>query len=606
MPEPLARARAILKSTFGYDDFRPGQGEVVEAALRGDDLLAVMPTGSGKSMCYQLPALVDGALTVVVSPLIALMRDQVFQMRAVGVAAATLNSTSTDAEVADAWSLLRAGELRLLFVSPERLLTNGLTARLKEAGARRLAIDEAHCVSQWGHDFRPEYRDIARARAALGDVQTLAFTATADRATRDDVVERLFPRRPQVFVHSFDRPNITLRFAPKDQPRRQLSEFIERYRRESGIVYCSSRKRTEALAETLTRHGLRALPYHAGLDQGTRARHQDTFLQEDGVVMVATVAFGMGINKPDVRFVCHADMPTNVESYYQEIGRAGRDGLPADTLTLFGFDDMALRRRQIDEKDIPDERRRVERQKLEAMIALCEAPTCRRQALLAYFGEESGRCGHCDLCSGAAPVVDATVDAQKVLSAVARTGERFGAGYIADLVAGRENPAIQRNGHTALKTFGAGRDKPQGAWRTLIRQLFAAGALSETETEYPGLRLTEKGEAILFGRETIALRPETPRKASRDQRRREAGGVTDGLDASDEALFQHLRALRATIAREEGVAAFIVFPDRTLIDMARLKPVDLFAMRAVSGVGERKLAAYGARFAEAVRGFLAR
>jgi ATP-dependent DNA helicase RecQ len=606
MPESLARARAILKSTFGYDDFRPGQGEVIEAALRGDDLLAVMPTGSGKSMCYQLPALVDGALTVVVSPLIALMRDQVHQMRAFGVPAATLNSTSSEAEVDDAWRLLRAGELRLLFVSPERLLANGLAAHLKQAGARRLAIDEAHCVSQWGHDFRPEYRDIARARAALGDVQTLAFTATADRATRDDVVERLFPSRPQVFVHSFDRPNIALRFAPKDQPRRQLAKFIAGYPRESGIVYCSSRKRTEALAETLSGHGLRALPYHAGLDQGTRARNQDIFLQEDGVVVVATVAFGMGINKPDVRFVCHADMPSNVESYYQEIGRAGRDGLPADTLTLFGFDDMALRRRQIDEKDIPDERRRVERQKLEAMIALCEAPTCRRQALLAYFGEESGRCGHCDLCAGGVPVVDATVDAQKILSAVARTGERFGAGYIADLVAGRESDAMRRNGHTALKTFGAGRDKPHGSWRALIRQLFAAGAVAETDGEHPGLRLTDKGEAILFGRDTIALRPETPRRRSRDERRREATGGPDGLAASDEALFQHLRAVRAAIAREEGVAAFIVFPDRSLIDMARLKPIDLGAMRAVSGVGERKLAAYGARFAEAVREFLAR
>ena len=602
--DALARARAVLRATFGYDDFRPGQGEVVAAALAGEDLLAVMPTGSGKSMCYQLPAIVDSALTVVVSPLIALMRDQVRQMRAFGVAAATLNSTSSGEEQEEAWRLLGEGALRLLFVSPERLLVSGLAARLRQAGARRLAIDEAHCVSQWGHDFRPEYRDLARARAALGDVQTLAFTATADRATRDDIAERLFPRPPRVFVHSFDRPNIRLRFAPKDQPKRQLSEFIKVRRRESGIVYCASRRRTEVLAEALARHGIRALPYHAGLDQGTRARNQDAFLQEDGLVMVATVAFGMGINKPDVRFVCHADMPSNVESYYQEIGRAGRDGLPADTLTLFGMDDMALRRRQIDEKDVPDERRRVERRKLDAMIALCEAPACRRQALLAYFGEDSGRCGRCDLCAGAVPLADATVEAQKLLSAVARTGERFGAAYIADVVAGRETDAIRRNGHGALKTFGAGRDKPHGVWRGLIRQLFAAGALEETDSEHPGLRLTAKGEAILFGRERIALREEAPRRRLREERRREQELASGPLTAADEPLFEHLRALRAAIARREGIAAYMVFPDRTLIEMARLKPADLAALRLVHGVGERKIAAYGPAFVEAVRTFL--
>jgi ATP-dependent DNA helicase RecQ len=466
----LAAARAALKSVFGYDDFRPGQQEIISAVLSGRDVLAVMPTGSGKSMCYQLPALVEEALTVVVSPLIALMRDQVRQMASVGVPAATLNSMATEEEASEAWRLLRNGELRLLFVSPERLMADGLTARLKELGARRLAIDEAHCISQWGHDFRPEYREIARVRAALGDVQTIALTATADQATREDMVERLFPQKPQVFVHSFDRPNIALRFAAKDQPRRQLGNFLAGYKGESGIVYCSSRKRTETLAASFKDQGFRALPYHAGLEQRLRGRHQDIFLQEDGVVMVATVAFGMGINKPDVRFVCHADMPANVEGYYQEIGRAGRDGLPADTLTLYGLDDMALRRRQIDEKDVPDERRRIEQKKLEAMISLCETPSCRRQALLAYFGEASGPCGHCDVCAGKVATYDATVDAQKALSAVARTGQRFGAAYIADVLGGRETDAIRRNGHEKLKTFGVGHDRSQRVWRSLIRQ----------------------------------------------------------------------------------------------------------------------------------------
>ena len=603
MTARLAAARAALKSVFGYDDFRPGQAEIVAAVLAGQDVLAVMPTGSGKSMCYQLPALVDGALTVVVSPLIALMRDQVRQMASVGVPAATLNSMATDEEALEAWRLLRSGALRLLFVSPERLMADGLAVRLKELGARRLAIDEAHCVSQWGHDFRPEYREMARVRAALGDVPTLALTATADETTRADITERLFPKKPQVFVHSFDRPNIALRFAAKDQPRRQLGDFLGGYRGESGIVYCSSRKRTETLAAYFKDHGFRALPYHAGLDQRLRGKHQDAFLQEDGVVMVATVAFGMGINKPDVRFVCHADMPANVEGYYQEIGRAGRDGLPADTLTLYGLDDMALRRRQIDEKDVPDERRRIEQRKLEAMIALCEAPSCRRQALLAYFGEASGRCGHCDVCAGTVATYDATIDAQKALSAVMRTGQRFGAGYIADVLGGRDSDAIRRNGHHSLKTFGIGADRPQRVWRSLIRQLFAAGALEETGGEYPGLRVTGKGEAILFGRETIALRAE-PDRRPRVPRGERAAGAAGGLDAQGQDLFQHLRALRAAIARDEGVAAFIIFPDRTLLEMARLRPVDLAALRLVHGVGERKLTAFGPVFVKAIAEFL--
>jgi ATP-dependent DNA helicase RecQ len=612
MAESLARARAVLKDTFGYDDFRPGQGEIVEAALAGHDLLAVMPTGSGKSLCYQLPALVDGALTVVVSPLIALMRDQVRQMRGFGVAAATLNSSTGDDEIRETWRLLRSKELRLLFVSPERLQTEGLAARLREAGARRLAIDEAHCVSQWGHDFRPEYRSIGNVRKALGRIQTLAFTATADRVTRDDVAERLFEASPKVFLHSFDRPNIDLRFEPKDQPKRQLADFIARHRGASGIVYCASRNRTETLAESLSRHGIRALPYHAGMDQAARGRNQDTFLQEDGGVMVATVAFGMGINKPDVRFVCHADMPSNVESWYQEIGRAGRDGLPAHTLTLYGFDDMALRRRQIAEKDISDERRASEVKKLEAMIALCEAATCRRHALLAYFGEQSGpTCGHCDLCRGGVPLTDATVEAQKALSAVARTGQRFGAGYIVDILIGRETEIVRRNGHVALKTFGVGRDKPQRAWRSVLRQLFAAGALEETGGDYPGLRLTEKGEAVLFGRERMALRAEPERRPRRERERapgRERGPLVDGasvgLSPADEPLFQHLRAVRGAIARAEGVAAYMIFPDRTLIEMARLRPLDLEALRLIHGVGERKIASYGPAFVNAVGQFL--
>lgn len=602
-----SQARATLKSVFGYDDFRPGQWEVIAAALAGNDVFAVMPTGSGKSMCYQLPALVTGGLTLVVSPLIALMRDQVGQLTRAGVAAASLNSMNSESEAADAWAKLNAGDLRLLFVSPERLAGEGLVARLRRLGVARLAIDEAHCVSQWGHDFRPEYRLLAKVREALGGVPVTALTATADRQTRDDIAQQLFPKPPVTVIHSFDRPNLKLAFAPKDQPRRQIADFLKRHRGGSGIVYCSSRGRTERLAEGLREQGYKAFAYHAGMEQQERNRNQDLFLQEDGVVICATIAFGMGINKPDVRFVVHADMPGSIEGYYQEIGRAGRDGLPADTLTLYGVEDMALRRRQIDEKAIDDERRRIEHRRLSAMTDLCESALCRRSSLLAYFGEETPPCRHreaqfrCDLCAGEATLQDATLDARKLLSAVARSGQRFGAGHLADILTGTMSEAVRRQNHDGLKTFGVGNDKPKAAWAALTRKLFAAGALAEASTEHGGFRLTEKGEDILFGREPIALRADA--LPVRRGRPAERGARADGLDEGTAALFEHLRQLRLTIAREEGVAAYIIFTDRTLIAMARERPLGLDQMRGIEGVGERKLAQYGEVFADAIAGF---
>src|SRR4051812_45275087 len=419
----LSTAQALLHSVFGFNEFRPGQEEIVRAVLAGENVLTVMPTGSGKSLCYQLPALVRPGLTLVVSPLIALMRDQVRALAAAGVAAGSLNSSNEPAETSRVMDLLRKRELRLLYVAPERLARPDTVEMLAEANVTMMAIDEAHCVSQWGHDFRPEYLTLGNvARQIGGRLQTLALTATADAPTRGDIVEKLFPAvPPRVFVRSFDRPNLRLAFQTKERSSRQVLAFVRAHESESGIVYCASRRKVEELAVTLSEAGVRALPYHAGLDKRVRDTNQDSFQQDDGVVMTATVAFGMGIDKPDVRFVCHADMPSNVESYYQEIGRAGRDGLPADTLTLYGLDDMALRRRQIDEKEVPDERRRVERRKLEAMIALCEGAPCRRQSLLAYFGETSDRCGRCDLCRGGVSLIDGTVPAQKVLSAIVRT-----------------------------------------------------------------------------------------------------------------------------------------------------------------------------------------
>ena len=593
----MTQAAATLKSVFGYDSFRPGQEEIVAAVLAGKDVLAVMPTGSGKSLCYQLPAVLDGGLTIVVSPLIALMRDQVGQMASLGVEAATLNSHNDPYEAEAAWSRLESGALRLLFVSPERLAVNGFAARLGRAGARRLVIDEAHCVSQWGHDFRPEYRTLIHARVALGRLPILALTATADDATRADIAAQLFDRPPVSFLHSFDRPNIDLAFAVKDRPREQIADFLRDRKGRSGIVYTASRARAEQLAAAFAKNGHRALPYHAGLDQQVRSENQDVFLKEDGVVMVATVAFGMGINKPDVRYVVHADMPGGIESYYQEIGRAGRDGLPAETLTLYGAEDMALRRRQIAEKDISPEQKRIETKRLAAMIDLCESALCRRQALLAYFGEASDRCGHCDLCRDGASLYDATIEAQKVLSATVRTGERFGAAHLADVLTGTATDAVRRHRHDELKTFGVGKDRTKQGWQTIVRQLYAAGALAEASTEHGGFRLTEAGAAILKGGE-ISLRVVTETTGRR--RRRERGAPMADLDQPGTTLFDHLRALRLEIARKEGIAAYMVFADRTLIDMARLRPRTLSEMKLVHGVGEAKLGRYGAIFLKAI------
>ncbi len=602
-------ARAALKAVFGYDDFRPGQSEIIDWILGGEDVFAIMPTGSGKSMCYQLPAILDGGLTLVVSPLIALMRDQVRQLDALGVAAATLNAMSAESDVDEAWRLLDAGRLRLLFLSPERLANERLVERLRRAGVRRLAIDEAHCVSQWGHDFRPEYRRLAQVREALGKTQVVAFTATADKATQDDIVAQLFPRAPRILLHSFDRPNIRLNFAPKDKPRLQIDAFLARHPGDSGIIYAASRARTETLAASLSAKGHRALAYHAGLEHAERSRNQEIFLGEDGVVMVATVAFGMGINKPDVRFVVHADMPAGIESYYQEIGRAGRDDLPADALTLYGLDDMALRHRQLAEKDLGPEQRRVEQRRLSAMLDLCELAACRRQALLAYFGEASEPCGSCDLCRGGAALYDATIDAQKALSAAARTGERFGAGHLADLLVGETTEAIRRHGHGGLKTFGAGRDRSRRGWIGTIRQLFAAGALEDASAEHGGFRIAPLGEDILFGRRSITLRAPPPAATRRE--RREARGARPGAVQADlqppaAALFEHLRQVRTGLAKAEGIAAYMVFADRTLVEMAERRPADADALRALYGVGERKLERYGSVFLSEIAGFQGR
>jgi ATP-dependent DNA helicase RecQ len=604
----LAAAQQVLRTTFGFDSFRPGQAEIIETILGGDDVLTVMPTGSGKSLCYQLPALLREGLTVVVSPLIALMRNQVAQLRGYGIAAASLNSANDAGENRDVLDAIASAQLRLVYVAPERLSKPDTITLLRRAKVGLLAVDEAHCISQWGHDFRPDYLTLGALQAELGEVQTVALTATADTATRGDILDKLFRRRPAVFVHGFDRPNLRLMMQPKSGGRGQLMDFVHAHRGESGIIYCSSRKKTEELAEFLRGNGAKALHYHAGMDGAERSRNQDIFLQEDGVVMVATVAFGMGIDKPDVRFVCHANLPANIESYYQEIGRAGRDGLPANTLTLYGMGDIRLRRMQIDESESSEEQKRVDRQRLNALLSLCESPRCRRQTLLAYFGETTAACGNCDVCLDGAEVIDGTVAAQKALSAIARTGERFGTEHLVNLLIGEETDAIRKWEHQHLRTFGVGKEHTQDEWRSIFRQLHGAGIIALDITGYGRWTITDAGRHVLKGELKIDLRKDTLKRAPRRERSERAAAQAAALSMGgdvDPLLFEALKKRRLELAREQFVPAYVVFADRSLLDMARLKPTTPAEMSKVHGVGEAKLRQYGEIFLDVIRAHLA-
>jgi len=592
----MAEARAALASVFGFSAFRPGQEDVLAATLEGKDVLAVMPTGSGKSLCFQLPPIVRGGLTLVVSPLIALMRDQVAQLRALGVDAASLNSSSDADERRRVALGLRDRSLRLLYIAPERLLRDDVLATLREVSIDLLAIDEAHCVSQWGHDFRPEYLRLREVAEALGRVQTIGVTATADAPTRAEIAAKLFVRPPQIFVRSFDRPNLFLAMRPKSDATRQLIDRLSAHRGESGIVYCASRRRTEELAAEFTRIGRRALPYHAGLEHSIRTRNQDAFLREDDCIVCATIAFGMGIDKPDVRFVFHADMPSSIEAYYQEIGRAGRDGLPADTFTLYSAGDIELRRRQILENGAPDERKRVEMAKLDDLVALCETARCRRQTLLSMFGEDAGPCGHCDVCQGAVRLIDGRVDAQKALSAILRTSGRFFFGHLANILSGKTTEAVERHRHDQLKTFGVGKDRTPADWRGVLRQLQSGRLIERDQNDRDRLMLTDEGRRVLRGEAPFALREDVvARRAARQTR----AAVTP-KDA-DAELLAALKALRSAIATAQGQPAYVVFPDRTLIEMAKERPHGLDELAGIHGVGAVKLQKYGAAFLAVIR-----
>jgi len=585
----------ILKSVFGFDAFRPGQEAAIGCLLAGRHVLAVMPTGSGKSLCFQVPALLLGGLTIVVSPLIALIQDQVSALRLAGVAAETINSAqSRDANVA-AWRRVARGETRLLYLAPERLMTERMLDALARLPVSLIAVDEAHCISQWGPAFRPEYRDLARLRDLFPAVPIAALTATADAVTRNDIVEQLFAGHAETLVLGFDRPNIHLAVRSKQDSKRQLLGFLKAHPGQSGIVYCLSRKRTEGTAELLAANGIPALPYHAGMSKEAREANQNRFMTERHLVMAATIAFGMGIDKADVRFVFHMDLPASLEAYYQEIGRAGRDGAPARAHLLLGLGDIRMRRLFIDEENAGEDRKRRERQRLNALIGYCEAAGCRRQVLLSYFGEASAPCGNCDNCLQPVQLVEGTVPAQQVLSAIKRTGERYGAAYIVDVLRGVAAERIVAAQHDRIPTFGIGNARKKEEWHALIRQLVAGGWLDIDIAGYGGLSLSAKGLQLLRGEESFRYRPLD--KAPR-QRAPTPDPTSDA--AVDEPLLASLKALRLRIAKERRLPAYLIFSDRTLLEMAARRPRNADELSRVNGIGAAKLAQFADAFLAAI------
>jgi ATP-dependent DNA helicase RecQ len=591
----MPRAATLLRDVFGFDAFRPGQEEIVHTVASGCNTLAIMPTGGGKSLCFQLPAMMREGVTVVISPLIALMRDQVRGLRAAGVEAGALTSGNTDEETAEVWAALEAGRLKLLYMAPERLASGAALGMLRRIGVSLIAVDEAHCVSQWGHDFRPDYLAIGPLRRAL-DVPLAAFTATADAETQAEIVEKLFDGQPpQVFLHGFDRPNIHLAFAPKDGPRAQIMAFAAARRGQSGIVYCGTRAKTEGLAQALSQAGHNACAYHGGMEAGARREVEHRFNTEDGLIVVATVAFGMGVDKPDIRWVAHADLPKSIEAYYQEIGRAGRDGAPAETLTLYGADDIRLRRAQIDEGLAPPERRMADHGRLNALLGLAEALECRRAVLLRYFGEDPAPCGHCDLCETPPETFDGTEAVQKALSAILRTGESFGAGHLIDILMGNATEKVRTRGHDNLPTFGVGRDIDKRGWQGVFRQMMGHDLVRPDPERHGALVMTEAARPVLRAETRIRLRREVAGAARRPAVR--------ALVADEDApLLSALKAKRRALAEATRVPAYIVFTDRTLIEMAETRPATLDAMARIGGVGAKKLEQYGALFLEVMNG----
>ncbi len=593
------QAKTILQNTFGYSDFRHNQKNIIKQLLDGGDAFVLMPTGGGKSLCYQIPAMLREGVGVIVSPLIALMQDQVDALKQLGIKAAFLNSTMTALEQRDVEEALLKGELQMLYVAPERLLSEQTLNLLKQCKIALFAIDEAHCVSQWGHDFRPEYQRLSALPERFPDVPRIALTATADNRTRAEIIHQLRLDDAGVYVNSFDRPNINYTISEGLNARDKLWTFIQdKHKGRAGIVYCLSRKKVEATAEWLTKKGLTALPYHAGLSTEIRAHNQQRFLREEGVIIVATIAFGMGIDKPNVRFVAHLSLPKNIEAYYQETGRAGRDGEMADAWMSYGLQDVIFLRQMMQDGNGSEEYKRLTNQKLDSMLGLCEMASCRRQAILAYFDEVMDEpCGNCDNCLNPPETWDATEDAQKALSTVYRTGQRFGVSYLAKVLQGKADERITQNGHDQISTWGIGENLKGHEWSGLFRQLISQGFLN-TNSEYGGVELTENSRSLLRGEITLLARKQ--RKPEKEKREKN-GRVKSELRSMDEELFEALRALRTDLASEQGVPPYVIFSDASLIEMAKQRPQSSDTFRFINGVGEMKLERYGEKFMQVVR-----
>ena len=593
---------AVLKDVFGFDSFRPGQEEVVDTLLAGRNILTVMPTGSGKSLCFQIPSLVTGGLTIVVSPLVALMEDQVAALKLAGVAADTINSSRSREDNVASWRRAAAGETRLLYMAPERLMTERMLSALGKLDISLFAVDEAHCISQWGPAFRPEYEKLSQLRPVFPGTPIAALTATADAVTRDDIVARLFDGDAKSVVLGFDRPNIKLSVEMKQEWKRQMVDFLERHRGESGIVYCLSRKKTEEASQYLRDHGVNALAYHAGMDAGIRQSHQNAFMTDPGIVIVATIAFGMGIDKSDVRFVLHVDLPGSVEAYYQEIGRAGRDGADAEAHMIYGLQDIRMRRMFIEDEESGPERKRREHKRLDTLVGYCEAPECRRRSLLAYFGEEIDACGNCDVCINPVEMADGTELGKKVLAAVDGSGQLYGSAHIVDILRGMQSEKLLKAGHDRLAAYGIGTDLRKPEWQSIIRQLVSAGFLRLDVQGYGGLAITPKGQDLVRGEESFRYRQDTLKKSRAAKRSASDLAADADLPEADTKLLTELRALRLSFAKERGVPAYVVFTDRTLVDMARRKPVTIDEFAEVHGVGAAKLRDFAEPFLKTISG----
>ncbi len=598
LPDASERARAVLREVFGYEAFRGHQQAVIEAALAGRDTLVLMPTGGGKSLCYQIPALVRDGVGIVVSPLIALMEDQVNALREAGVAAAFLNSTQSRHEGSVVRDDLRRGRLELLYVAPERLLQEETRTLLEDVPVSIIAVDEAHCVSQWGHDFRAEYLGLNVLKTWFPGVPRMALTATATPATRAEIATRLNLTAPETFVASFDRPNIRYHVQAKLDAKRQLLRFLEAHRGEAGIVYCLSRNKTERIAEWLGQQGFVALPYHAGLSNAVRLEHQRRFLRDDGVIVVATIAFGMGIDKPDVRFVAHLDLPKSVESYYQETGRAGRDGDPAEAWMVYGLQDVVQLRQLVDRSEADEQHKRRERRKLDALLGWCEVTDCRRRPLLGYFGEErASECGNCDNCLAPPATWDGTEAARKLLSAVYRTGQTFGAAHVVDVLLGNATDKVRRHGHESLSVFGIGADLPAQTWRSLVRQLLVRGFLRMDDEGYGALVLADASRGLLRGEMAFEVREDAKAPPTRGRARTRS----DDIEPNDRALWEALRECRRQLALEHNVPPYVIFHDATLRQMLADRPTDRDAFLGMVGVGQAKLERFGERFLDVLR-----